>query len=136
MAMVNVNAAPEAGPPQWAEFAEGESWFTQGRPVVPAAIPVEALPKQSWDSYKPDFWWGIISLMQAPLRNLPVQWASPDGWAGTDGPWLYNPRSDFPGLPMSPVAGNAHQVFGMSAPSKGIYTGTPDPIGRVAPWLR
>lgn len=123
--------------PQTVRYAEGEGWFTQGEVVVPQSLPIEALPKQSWDSYKPDFWWGILCYQQQPLRNQPYQWVpGGEGWSGAEGPMLYNPRSDAPGLPMRPVSRNAFQVFGMTAPTSAIYTGTPDPVEGVAPWLR
>jgi len=106
--------------------AEGESWFTQGNFVVPQVRSIEALPKQPWDSYKPDFWWGIISWQQAPLFNKPYFWQAPGGWGGND-VWLDNAHSNHPGPLISPVTGNAYRVQNFTTPLGGIYTGTDDP---------
>lgn len=97
--------------------AEGESWFTVGRPVVPQSISVEALPKQPWDSYKPDFWWGILCVQQQPLHNLPYFWQAP---AETANYSYFTPV-------ISQVPGNAYRVRNLSSPQGGIYTGTSDP---------
>lgn len=101
----------------YAPQAEGESWFTEGRVVIPQAIPVEALPKQPWDSYKPDFWWGILAVQQAPLRNLPYFWEAPSETANYS---YFTPA-------IQQVWGNAYRTRNLTAPVGGIYTGTSDP---------
>lgn len=95
-------------------MGEGESWFTQGNFVIPQTRSIEALPKQPWDSYKPDSWLGFIAWRQQPL------WAPPYVW---DAPAEQANYSYFTPLQQQ-VQGNAHQIFGMKAPTKGIYTGT------------
>lgn len=100
---------------------EGESWFTQGEVVIPAALPIEALPKQPWDSYKPDFWAGIQCFSQKPLWNLPYFWAG-TGWQEGMPPLAYT----YTTITMQPVANNArhNQLYTTAAPTAGIYTGT------------
>lgn len=113
----------QAGPPQLSNWAEGENWFTQGEVVVPASLPVEALPKQPWDSYKPDFWAGIQIYCQMPLFNLPYFW---------EGTWYQNDYAanySYFTATNQQVIGNAraNQLYTTSAPTRNIYTGTDEP---------
>lgn len=97
---------------------EQEDWFTQGHFVTtPASYSAEALPKQPWDSYKPDFWAGIPIVLQQPLHNLPYFWEAPSETANYS---YFTPVTQ-------QVWGNAYQVRNFSAPVGGIYTGTTDP---------
>lgn len=95
-------------------MAEGESWFSEGNFVIPQTRSIEALPKQPWDSYKPDFWWGFIAWRQQPLWVPPYVWNAPSETAYYS---YFTPTGQ-------QVVGNAYQVMGMSAPTSGIYTGT------------
>ena len=94
--------------------AEGERWFTEGNFVIPQTRSIEALPKQPWDSYKPDFWLGFIAWRQEPLWAPPYVWNAPSEQAN------YSYFTDV----QTQVSNNAYQVLGMGAPTSGIYTGT------------
>lgn len=93
-------------------LAEGESWFTQGRVVVPAALPIEALPKTNWDDQKPNFWWGIIARQQQKIPMLPWFWEAPAEQAN---------YSYF--TPVQTVAPVNVTTLEMGAPHSGIFTG-------------
>lgn len=115
MAMVNLTADDQNWHIGVIPMAEGESWFTQGRPVIPAAIPIEALPKQPWDSYKPDFWWGILAVQQQKIPMLPYYW---------EGEWLHPAPVNYSFFtPTNQVAPVNPQTLNMGAPHSGVFTG-------------